>query len=93
MRSAKPGAEPSVFSSSVGHVKRGALFALYPNNVELGRSLAASAQAALSSAGHAARGVVPLKEVLVAVNLRTASHLGLQLGARQQSFDLVFPEP
>jgi len=83
----------AVFSSSVGHVKRGALFALYPNNVELGRSLASSAQAALSPAGHATRGVVPLKEVLVAVNLRTASHLGLQLGARQQSFDLVFPEP
>jgi putative ABC transport system substrate-binding protein len=84
----------AVFSSSVAHVKRGALFALYPNNVELGRSLAGSALAALpASAAHAARGVVPLKEVLIAVNVRTAGHLGIQLGSRQQSFDLVFPEP
>jgi putative ABC transport system substrate-binding protein len=83
----------AVFSSNVGHVKRGALFALYPNNVELGRSLAISAQAALASGNHAARGVLPLKDVLIAVNLRTANHLGIQLGGRQQAFDLVFPEP
>jgi len=82
----------AVFSSSVAHVKRGALFALYPNNLELGRSLATSAVAAMG-ASHPSRGVLPLKEVLVAVNLRTAGHLGIQLGARAQRFDLVFPEP
>jgi len=81
----------AVFSSSVAHVKRGALFALYPNNRELGKSLAVSAAA--QSASHPSRGMLPLKEVHVAVNLRTASHLGLQLGSRQQTFDLVFPEP
>jgi len=80
-----------VFSSSVVHVKRGALFALYPNNLELGRALAVSA--ASHGTSHASRGVLPLKEVLVAVNTRTASHLGIQLGTRQQSFDLIFPEP
>jgi len=69
-----------------------ALFALYPNNLELGHSLASSAMAAMG-ASHPSRGVLPLKEVLVAVNLRTANHLGIQLGARAQSFDLVFPEP
>ncbi|HEV7913940.1 MAG TPA: ABC transporter substrate binding protein [Albitalea sp.] len=80
-----------VFSSSVAHVKRGALFALYPNNVELGRSLAHSALGVVSGAS-AARGVQTLKEVLVAVNVRTASHLGIQLSGRQH-FDLIFPEP
>lgn len=82
-----------VFSSSVAHVKRGALFSLYPNNLELGRSLARSAQQALAAGGQAQRVVLPLKETLTAVNVRTAGHLGIQLGTRQQSFDLVFPEP
>ncbi|MGQ0709653.1 MAG: ABC transporter substrate-binding protein [Rhodoferax sp.] len=77
-----------VFSSSVSHVKRGALFSLYPDNIALGRQLAASAQSLLN--GGAAT-VVPMKDALLAVNVRTASHLGLQLSTRQQGFDLVFP--
>ena len=80
----------AVFSSSLSHVKRGVLFSLYPDNMGLGRNLA---QVALSNADGAS-GLVPLKDVLVAVNLRTASHLGLNLGNKpQQNFDLVFPEP
>lgn len=82
----------AVFSSSVAHVKRGALFSLYPNNLELGRSLANSALAALAS-GPSPRGVQPLRDVLVAVNVRTAAHLGIALGGKQQAFDLIFPEP
>jgi putative ABC transport system substrate-binding protein len=82
-----------VFSSSFLHVKKGALFALYPNNVELGRSLANSALAILSGDTRK-RGVVPLREVHTAVNLRTASHIGLTIGYQQQrSFDFTFPEP
>ena len=82
-----------VFSSSFLHVKKGALFALYPNNVELGRALASSALAAMS--GDVRRkGVLPLREVQTAVNLRTASHIGLTIGYQQQrSFDFIFPEP
>ncbi|MBL8509931.1 MAG: hypothetical protein JNM11_15770 [Chitinimonas sp.] len=80
----------AVFSSSLSHVKRGVLFSLYPDNMGLGRNLA---QVALANADGAS-GLVPLKDVLVAVNLRTASHLGLNLGNKpQQNFDLVFPEP
>ncbi|RJG04937.1 hypothetical protein D3870_01885 [Noviherbaspirillum cavernae] len=84
-----------VFSSSFLHVKKGALFALYPNNLELGRTLANAALAATGSSGEARkRGVVPLREVHTAINLRTASHLGLNLGYQQQrSFDFIFPEP
>lgn len=82
----------AVFSSSVAHVKRGVLFSLYPNNVALGRQLAASALN-YSASSAAASSVVPLKEALLAVNVRTASHLGLQLSSRQQGFDLVFPAP
>lgn len=82
-----------VFSSSFLHAKKGALFALYPDNVELGRTLASSAEAALAG-GPRRRSVLPLRDVQIAVNLRTASHLGLNLGYQQQrNFDLTFPEP
>ena len=81
-----------VFSSNVSHVKRGALFALYPNNVELGRNLATSALG-MAGGGAVARGVLPLRDVLTAFNTRTASHLGLTPSkAQQQGFDLLFPE-
>lgn len=79
------------FSSNVTHVRRGALFALYPDNVEIGRQLASSALGYLSSGGQVARRVMPLKAVQVAVNVRTAGHLGLNLPDRQ-NFDLIFPE-
>jgi putative ABC transport system substrate-binding protein len=82
-----------VFSSNVAHVQRGALFALYPDNVELGRNLASSALGVLGAGAQESRAVVPLKDVLLAVNLRTANHLGLRLSYEQQRrFDLVFPQ-
>ncbi len=82
----------AVFSSSVAHVKRGALFALYPDNVELGRALAGWA-IELGPSGHAATlGVQTLKDVLLAVNTRTANHLGIKLNTKQQHFNMVFPE-
>lgn len=82
-----------VFSSSFLHVKKGALFALYPDNIGLGKALARSAEDAVSDDTRR-RGVVPLRDVFVAVNLRTASHIGLNIGYQQQrSFDFIFPEP
>lgn len=83
----------AVFSSSVAHVKRGALFSLYPNNFELGRTLGHWALTAASNGPGVARGVQPLRDVLMAVNTRTASHLGINLGATSLRFHLVFPEP
>ena len=85
-----------VFSSSYLHVKKGALFALYPNNLELGRTLANSALNVLAgdSGKGSKQGITPLREVHIAVNLRTASHIGLNIGYQQQrSFDSIFPEP
>ncbi len=81
----------AVFSSSFGHVKRGVLFSLYPNNVELGHHLAGSALGWLASGENESSGMVPLRAVLMAINLRTAKHLGLNT-SRPQSFDMAFPE-
>lgn len=81
----------AVFSSSFDHVRRGVLFALYPDNVGLGRHLAGSALSFLNSGSYNARGMIPLREVLIVVNLRTAKHLGLSPSG-QQSFDMSFPE-
>lgn len=81
-----------VFSSNVSHVRRGALFALYPNNLELGRNLASSA-IGMANGNPAVRGVLPLRNVLTAFNTRTASHLGLAPSpAQQRGFNLLFPE-
>jgi putative ABC transport system substrate-binding protein len=82
-----------VFSSSVLHVKRGVLFGLYPNNVQLGRDLAVLALA-IQNGEPVRRGVAPLRAVRAALNTRTASHIGLNLVASQQrNFDAVFPQP
>lgn len=81
----------AVFSSNAGHVRRGVLFSLYPDNVALGKSLAGLAQGILISGGYKSRGMMPLRDVLSAVNLRTAKHLGLNPG-RRQGFDTIFPE-
>jgi putative ABC transport system substrate-binding protein len=83
----------AIFSSSFGHVRRGVLFALYPDNVALGKSLAGLALGILASGNHGGQGMMPLRDVRIAVNLRTAQHIGLDLSRQQPSFDLVFPEP
>ncbi|MBI1834970.1 MAG: hypothetical protein HYR92_04315 [Burkholderiales bacterium] len=77
-----------IFSSNLTHVKKGALFALYPNNLELGRTLASIA---LNTASHDPRGL--LQALNVAVNVRTAAHIGIAIDAHQQrNFTSVFPE-
>lgn len=83
----------ALFSSSFLHVKRGALFALYPNNPELGKNLGNLAIALLSGEPPA-RGVTPLRDVHAALNLRTASHIGLAIPVRvQRGFNFLYPEP
>lgn len=79
-----------VFSSTLAHVRRGALFALYPDNVDMGRQLATSALS-LIDAAHPRRTVQPLREVRLALNTRTAGHLGINLEAVQKDVVLLFP--
>lgn len=81
----------AVFSSSFGHVKRGVLFSLYPDNVGLGRHLAGLAQNILASGEGGGGSVLPLRDVQIAVNLRAAKHLDAEIGP-QQKFDMTFPE-
>ena len=80
-----------VFSSSFSHVRRGVLFSLFPDNLGLGRNLAGTALGLAGPSESGNRSVVPLRDVQMAVNLRTARHLGLNFTTRQQQgFDLVF---
>ena len=81
-----------VFSSNVMHVRRGVLFSLYPDNAELGRSLAGAALSAQQSSSAPSRGIQALKQVLTAVNTRTAEHLGVDLRISQQRIHLALPE-
>src|SRR5204862_1863785 len=34
----------------------------------------------------------PYRSVFARINVRTASHLGIDVASKQQSFDLIFPE-
>ncbi len=81
----------AVFSSHLAHVKRGALFSLYPDNTELGRSLAVSAQRLLGNPRALAAGVTPLRDTRAAINVRTAAHLGIDVATAQAGFDLIYP--
>ena len=81
-----------VFSSTPEHVKKGVLFSLYPDNVAMGRSLAAIALESLREGRRETLGIRPLQDLLIAVNLRTAEHLGLKATSHEKrKFDLVFP--
>lgn len=81
----------AVFSSHLAHVRRGALFSLYPDNRELGRSLAGAAQRMAALPRSAVPGVLPLRQALAAINIRTAAHLGIDVAAAQSGFDMVYP--
>jgi putative ABC transport system substrate-binding protein len=82
----------AVISSNFGHVRRGVLFALYPDNEALGRSLAGLAEDILNSDSEAGKpGMMTLHDVQSAVNARTAKHLGIN-PARLKNFDMTFPE-
>lgn len=82
-----------VFSANPAHVKRGVLFALYPDSRAMGRSLAELALRQQGNGGGREE-VTLLRDVLQAVNLRTADHLGLAISAEaRRRFSLVFPEP
>jgi putative ABC transport system substrate-binding protein len=76
-----------VFSSNVAHVPKGALFALFPDNTEMGRALGKMA----SGPPRAGAGLEVLEQLDTAINIRTANHLGLGFTAGDKRFDMVFP--
>jgi putative ABC transport system substrate-binding protein len=73
-----------VFSNNSSHVKQGVLFSLYPDNFSLGKSLAKLAISDVEIKHHL------LKDVFMAINLRTADHLGLKL-KKGKDYELSFP--
>ncbi|MCB1667910.1 MAG: ABC transporter substrate binding protein [Porticoccaceae bacterium] len=79
-----------MFSSNPLHVKRGMLFAVYPDNRGMGASLGRLANETLS--GEKLSGMMPLKDVLIAVNERTSRHLAIELTNEMKSnIDLLLP--
>ena len=82
-----------VFSSNLDHVRKGALFSLYPDNFGMGRSLANLALQQTQANGKF-ESIKLLRDLLVAVNLRTAEHLGLRFSSQtRREFAMVFPSP
>lgn len=83
----------AVFSSTLGHVRQGVLFSLYPDNPAYGRQLGALARAALSGASPPEAGISPLRELHSALNVSTLNHLQIPLSSRQiKEFNMTFPE-
>jgi len=80
-----------VFSDNPSHAEKGALFSLYPDHEGMGRRLANMALGMVQN-GRTEPGVEPLRDLKIAVNLRTASHLGmLYTPGQERDFALVFP--
>ncbi|SHI48083.1 putative ABC transport system substrate-binding protein [Malonomonas rubra DSM 5091] len=79
-----------LMSNKPGHAKRGVLFAMYPDNYGLGQQLAELLE---QQKIHPERSIVlPLSQLNLAINLRTASHLGLTFNRNQRDqFTLTFP--
>lgn len=85
-----------VFSSNPSHVRRGVLFALYPDNHGMGRSLGKMALKLHEHRTHNGSpytgGLQPLNDLLTAFNVRTAGRLGVRYTRDDLShFDLIFP--
>lgn len=81
-----------VFSNNLVHAKRGALFSVYPDNFKMGRDLGKLANTVATDP--VSSNLVNLRSLKLAVNMRTAKHLGLDFSSRdERSFDLVFPRP
>ncbi len=84
----------AVFSTNPGHVKRGALFSLFPDNKAMGVSLAKLAKTILNGGGEPKFTIMPLTDLQAAVNTRSADHLGLTIPIEmQRDSTLTFPSP
>jgi putative ABC transport system substrate-binding protein len=83
-----------IFSSSLGHVKKGALFCMYPNNRAHGRQLGELLIDNIRDGNSKISRLAPTRDALAAINTRTAEHLGIKLSNSDlKDFDVVFPMP
>ncbi len=81
-----------VFSSSVGHVKKGVLFSMYPDNVLHGKQAANILLKEIAENTPTEKKLFPTEGLLKAINSRTAEHLGLDISQSDlRKFDVVFP--
>lgn len=80
-----------LFSNNPLDVGKGVLFALYPDYSAMGRQLAERAKKQLSK--NPSSSPEASEHLNGALNIRTASHLGLVLsGQQQQAFHQIYPE-
>ena len=81
-----------VFSSSLGHVKKGVLFCMYPDNKAHGKQLAEIINNFPKLPPSNYTNPIPTKNSLMAINSRTAAQLGLDLkNSDLNKIDVVFP--
>lgn len=85
-----------VFSNNPSHVRRGVLFAMYPDNQNMGRSLGVLAMQLHEHRTHGSPenpiGMRLLDALHTAFNVRTASRLGIRYTRDDLArFDLIFP--
>jgi len=79
-----------IFSNNPLHTKKGTLFALFPDHKLMGANLAQLAVEQFYT--KAKPRILPATSLKLAVNRRTASHLGLHYSkSKQRKFDIVFP--
>lgn len=80
-----------IFSSQAAHAKNGTLFSVYPDNVRLGESLGAMVRDCVNT-GCEGKKIDLLKDLLTAVNSRTAARLEIKINLRHDPYvDLTFP--
>ncbi len=81
-----------VFSSSLGHVRKGVLFCMYPDNKAHGKQLAQIIDNYYQMPSRYYKNPMPTRDLLMAINSRTAAHLGLDLNNSDlRKIDVVFP--
>jgi putative ABC transport system substrate-binding protein len=81
-----------IFSSSVAHVGRGALFGLYPQNFEMGAYVGTLTQKIMNHQP-IDEPIQPLRQVNSAINIRAMQHIGLDVDQQTlKTFTVVLPK-